>query len=533
MSLLAGNHMTRTRNRNEVVVIGGGHNGLVAACYLAKAGKKVTVVEASPTFGGMTSTNPVIPAAPQHMINEGGMDVSLLKETHIVEDLELEKFGFSMIPVDPIYAYLRPEGESIVFWQSPEKTANEIKKFSKKDAAAYIEMANDLELMMAMAVPYMRNHPIRINVLDMLRGFTKLLRHPKRSLGLTRFISASHSEYIEENFEHDMVRGPLAAVVPFLPIKEEATAWMLIQFGFMHQKGVSRIRTGSGGLTNALAKCLEAHGGSIKTNARVSEILIADGRAAGVTLSSEETIHAAGGVVAACNIKNTIFDLLPEGTLSDKEINQGKHIPVSAKMSSFKIDIALKERVDMSKHQAWRDDDVDLRKTGMCWASYEDHIKAWDACARDELPEVLPTFNLIPSANDPSQAPEGMDTIWCWSGVAPTKPKGGWELNKPIAEANTMRDMVKYFANAESAEIGRRVMSVDDLSERFNVPGGNVYHVDTGVSRFGPFRPSPAFADFTTSVPGLVLSGGSMHPAAGIAGIPGMIAAKTMLRKFK
>lgn len=516
---------------NDVIVIGAGHNGLVAACYLARAGRKVTVLEASPTFGGMTSTNPVIPGAPHHRINEGGMDVSLLRETNIVEELELAKFGFEMIDLDAIYAFLQPDGSSLCIWKSPEKTAEEIKRFSKKDAAAYIDFANDIALMTAAAVPYMRSHPIRINVLDVLGGVSKLLLQPKRALGLSRFISASHAEYIEENFEHPMVRGILAAVVPFLPIKDQATAWMLIQFGLMHKKGVSRIKTGSGGLTDSLARCLSASGGSIRVNAAVERILVENERAVGVQLASGEVLKASS-IVAACNIKNTLVDLLPQDVLTNREKSQAKHLPIAAKMSSFKIDIALREQAQLTKHQAWRNNDIDLRKCGLCWATYEDHVNAWEACARDELPDPLPSFTLIPSANDPSQAPAGQDTIWNWSGIAPTTPKGGWESVKKRAEENTMRDMLQYIDNAESAEIGRRVMSVDDLSKRFNVPAGNVYHVDTGISRFGPFRPAPAFANFTTSVKNLVLSGGSMHPSAGIAGIPGMLAAKTVLRLY-
>jgi len=514
---------------NDVIVIGGGHNGLVAACYLARAGRNVTVLEASETYGGMTSTNPVIPEAPNHRINEGGMDVSLLRETRIIEDLQLGQVGFQMIDVDPIYAFLQPDGASLCIWKSPEKTAEEIKRFSMKDARAYIDMANDLELMMAMTVPYMRNHPIRINVWEMFLGFLKLLRHPRRALGLSRFISASHAEYIEENFEHPMVRGPLAAVVPFLPIQDQATAWMLIQFGFMHKKGVARIRTGSGGLTDALARRLAASGGRIRTSAMVERIIVENERAVGVRLVGGEELRAPA-IVAACNIRNTLQDLLPQDALSDREKSQARFMPIASKMSSFKLDIALGEQVRMSRHQKWRNNDVDLRKCGLCWAGYEDHIRAWEACARGELPDPIPSFTLIPSANDPTQAPAGMDTIWNWSGVVPTQVNGGWEQHKARAADLTMRDMLQYIDNAESAQIGRRVMSVDDLSKRFNVPNGNVYHVDTGISRFGPFRPSPAFAGFTTSVPGVFLSGGSMHPSAGIAGIPGMLAAKTVLR---
>ncbi|MDB5969658.1 MAG: beta-carotene ketolase [Hydrocarboniphaga sp.] len=514
----------------DVIVIGGGHNGLVAACYLAKAGRKVLVLEASETFGGMVSTNPVIGAAPNHRINEGGMDNTLLRETNIVHDLSLESFGYGEIEIDPAYAFLQPDGSSLCIWKDPQKTADEIRRFSQKDARAYIDFANDIDLMMNLSVPYMKSHPIRVNIWEMFLGILKLLRHPRRAIGLSRFVSASHAEYIEESFEHPIVRGPLAAIVPFLPIQQEMTAWMLIQFGFIHRKGVSRIRTGSGGLTDALGKCLLASGGSIRTGAKVEQILVENQRAAGVKLVGGEELRAPV-TVAACNIYNTLQQLLPAGALTDRELAQARRIPNAASnASSYKLDIALDARASLAKHQAWRKNDIDLRKCGLCWATYEQHIKAWDACARGEIPDPLPVFVLIPSANDPSQAPEGQDTIWCWSGIATATPTQPWEEIKASVTKGVILDIKQYIDNVETAEIGRRVMSPDDLATRFHVPKGNVYHVDTGMSRFGPFRPAPAFANYTTSVKGLFLSGGSMHPSAGIAGIPGRIAAQTVLR---
>ena len=157
-------------NSNDVIVIGGGHNGMVAACYLAKAGRRVTVVEALPAIGGMSSTNAIFPEAPNHLINEGGLDVTLLRCSRIVSDLELERYGFGQIVPDPPYAYLHPDGASLCIWRDPVKTAEEIKYFSPKDAKAYIEFINSISLMMEGVLRFMGTHPTRPNLLELAIG---------------------------------------------------------------------------------------------------------------------------------------------------------------------------------------------------------------------------------------------------------------------------------------------------------------------------------------------------------------------------
>ena len=517
----------------DVIVIGGGHNGLTAACYLARAGRKVILLEASPTHGGMTATNPVIAEAPHHRINEGGMDVTLLQSTHIVEDLELTRFGYETIEADPPYAFLQADGTSMVIWRDAKKTADEIRRFSPKDAAAYLDFANDMDAMMNAVIPYMSGHPIRVNIPALLVGVAKTMLKPSRYKGMLRFISASEGEYLEEKFESPLVRSMLEAICPFLPLYQQGTAWLLVQMGFLHRFGVRRVKTGTGGLTDALARAFVAHGGEIRTNARVETITIEGGRATGVRLVDGEELKASA-VLAACNVKYTLTDLVPQEALTDLERSQAKHIPiVQDGASSFKIDLALDHQVDLSRFEKRRDDGIELRKCGLVWVDFEQHAAAWRDCAAGALPNPLPTFNLIPTANDPTQAPPGQETVWIWSGIAPATPTEPWATLKDRAATQTLELANQFLGGLLEHEIGRRVMSPDDLEQRFTVPHGNVYHVDIGSVRFGPFRPAPAFADFTTSIEGLFLSGGGMHPSSGICGVPGHVAAKTLLRKMR
>lgn len=517
----------------DVIVIGAGHNGLTAACYLAKAGRKVTVLETSPAVGGMTSTNPIFSEAPQHRINEGGMDVTLLRASSIVADLELEKFGFGEIDVDPPYAFLQPDGSSLCLWKDARKTADELRRFSPRDAEAYLEFANQLDALMTLVLPYMKGHPTRPDLGALIMAAAKTLARPRLIPSLTRFMTASHAEFLEEAFDSPMIRGPLSAIPCFLPMDTDGTAWVLVGIGMVHRIGVSRIRGGTGVLTDALARSFQSLGGTIRTSTKVKQILVEDGKAVGVTLESGEELRSTA-VVTGCNVKYALTDLLPPNVLERKEQVQANRIPVAELAASFKIDVALRGQLRLSRHEAWRKDGVDLRKPGLCWTGYEEHRAAWKACARDELPSQIPSFALIPSAADPSQAPAGQDTLWYWSGIVPTKPTESWETLKHRAEASANADFAQYFDGIEQLEITRRVMSPLELETRFTVPNGHVYHVDMNASRFGASRPAPKFAGFRVpSVKNLYLSGGGMHPSSGICGIPGQIAAKTLLRTCK
>jgi len=279
--------------RADVVIVGAGHNGLVAGCYLARDGRRVLVLEASDGVGGMTSTNPVLDAAPLHRINEGAMDASLIRTTTIPADLELARFGWREVEVDPPYAWLDEDGSSLCVWRDPERTAADLARFSDRDARAFIELSNELHALMRAAIPYMNTHPLRPRPAGLLGGLRGALRHPARLLGVSRLFAISHAQAIEERFEHRSIRALLAALPCFAPITQDGTGWVLIYFGLIHAAGVGRYVTGTGGITDALQRCLAASGGEIRCGALVEEILVGGGRVRGVRLASGEEIEAA------------------------------------------------------------------------------------------------------------------------------------------------------------------------------------------------------------------------------------------------
>ena len=517
----------------DVLIVGAGHNGLTAGCYLARAGLRVLVVEAADAVGGMTSTRPVLAQAPGHLVNEGAMDSSLWRTTTIAKDLHLDRFGLRELDIDTPYAYLDADGSSLCIHRDPIRTADEIRRFSPTDARAYIELADALDAAMNVVVPYMNSNPLRPRTGGILGGALKSARHLSRLGPLAQFLTTSQAEFIDSRFRDRRVKALLAAVPCFAPIFADGTAWVLIYFGLIHRSGVGRFKGGTGAITDALAGCFTAAGGRLRFGAAVDGLLMRGRRVGGVRLDTGEQITA-GQVITTNNVKVALSQWLPDGVLSDELAHRVRHIPTaSTNASSFKIDVALGGRAALSAHQANRRDDVDLRKPALCLTSFDDHVEAWHACARGEVPDPVPGFAILPTGIDPTQAPDGQDTFWFWSGITPANPTRPWsELVGPTAD-RVLEHTAKYIDGLRELQIDRRQQSPEDIAARFRSPDGNVYHVDPVATRFGPLRPAAGFAGYRTPVDGLFISGGGTHPSAGICGIPGQQAARAVLRSLR
>jgi phytoene dehydrogenase-like protein len=514
----------------EVIVIGAGHNGLVAACYLARAGRDVLVIEANPEIGGCTTTAPYIAAAPEHLISPCAADFAFIRASTVIEDLDLRSYGYREQEIDPPYVALHPDGSSLAMWRDPASTAREIRRFSPRDADAYERYAHTLDIAMEIVLPLFVNHPVRPARNAVISALRTAGRHPREMAWLARMIAMPAADAIERSFTHPLVRDLLCGCFAFVtPITQRGSGIDFMFPGFVHRLGIGRPIGGTGMLPAALARCLAAHSGRIRTAAPVRQLTVRNGTVTGVELQNGERI-AAPVVLASCDPTTTLTRLLPASALPQRLARRARRIPTdNSGVAHFKVDMALSGRLSLSRHQALRSDDVDLRLPSIVTGGLPAMRRALTQSQAGQLPDVLPTTSLIPSAMDPSQAPDGHDTLYAWSGWMPGHPPEGWDALAPRAAEATIDALSHYYDNIRELEIGRLVESPLDIARRTHVTGGQVWHVDLTLGRMGPLRPALGFGGYRTPIPGLYLTGGGTHPGPGVSGIPGQLAAQTIL----
>jgi phytoene dehydrogenase-like protein len=525
--------------RYDVIVAGAGHNGLVAACYLAKSGLKVLVVEAHATPGGMTSTNPMAPEAPEHIINEASIHASLFRISPIDTELELtSKYGLRQRIIDPCHVQLAANGDaSIAMWRDANKTAEEIRFFSHKDADAWLQLSATIDAALKMGLPMALTSPVKPDLGALMRVLGRALPRLHKLGAIVELVTNSHAGVLEELFESDIVRACLLTGLPFMDFKTDTSAFCMIYLAALQSTGISMFEGGTGAFPAALIRCLEAHGGRVRTSACVDQMLIENGAVVGVVLEGGEEIRAPKGVLTAFSPKSVLNHKIPPGLLDTKMQVRARRIPTTDRgIADYKLNIALKGKISARRHQKWRDNKgwgVDMRLPTLQWATYQDGIKAYDDCIRGEVPDVIAGLSQITTGFDEKMAPPGHDTFWFWSGLIPVNPKIGWDKAREEITRKVIRSSAEIYEGIEELEIARRPLAPPDIAKRFHAIDGSVYHVEPYITRFGPGRPAPGLADYKTPIPGLFLSGSGTHPSAGICGIPGRNAAKKMIKTVK
>jgi phytoene dehydrogenase-like protein len=522
---------------HDVVVIGGGHNGLVAANYLADAGMDVTVIEANDSIGGFTSTGHAIPSAPGHLINSFSVDAFFWDAFPPSYELELERYGLRRVQVDPGHVYLHPDGGSIAFWADARRTAEEIRRFSAADAEAYLEFARVLRRFGNIMLRLARTSPVRPEIGALATVAREAFQGRKDLMELGSFPFASVSEVIAERFSHQVVRDALhAASGSTVPNNSSGSAVGFLWLSTMHRYACRRPVGGVQAIPEALATRLRAKRGSVRTGSAATEIVLRAGRAVGVRLADGTELGARRAVLAACDPQTALGRLLPEGTLDDRMRRRVDAIPVSnLNYGQMKVDLALSGRLGLSRHEAWRTDGLDLRRPSFMTGTEAGMERLFARSGAGLLPDEddWSLWPVIPTAADPSQAPDGQDTLYLYAAVAPYRPEGGWESVRDKAVAGILANASRYFDGIAELEIGRQVLTNVEMASQGNATGGNMTHVDMVLGRAGPLRPARGLAGYATPVDGLYLGAAGCHPGGGITGGPGYVSARTVLRDLR
>jgi phytoene dehydrogenase-like protein len=521
----------------DAIIVGGGHNGLVAAAYLARAGRKVLVLERRELVGGCAVTEEIWPG---YRVSTAAYLTSLLQE-RIVRDLELPRYGYQVDAKDPAFFSAFPDGRHFFMWQDRAKTLAEIAKFSQHDAGVYaayedlIERISQVVEGLLLTTP--PNFPPRtgMDFIDYLKLAGRLRGLSAGDVvALVKIFTQSAAEFLDEWFESEEVKVTLATdgvIGANGGPRSPGTAYILLHHcmgGVAGHRGLwGFVRGGMGAVSEAIAASARAKGVTIRTDAAVAKVLVRGGRAQGVVLESGEEI--AGGLVASnLDPKVTFLRLLDERDLDADFVAAIRHYRIEG--TSCKINLALNGLPEFTAYPG--SPGPHHRATMHICPNIEYVERAWDDAKYGRASE-RPLLELtIPTMYDPSLAPAGKHIMGIFLQYAPyTLREGTWdELREPFGD-RVISLIEEYVPNIRKIVEHRQVLSPLDLERRFGITGGNIFHGEMSLDQMFVMRPVAGWARYRTPVQGLFLCGSGAHPGGGVMGAPGFNCAREMLKR--
>lgn len=533
----------------DAIILGAGHNGLVCAAYLLKAGFSVLLLEKRSVPGGAATTEEVMPdLAPGFKFNLCAIDHEFIFLGPIIKELELGKYGLEYLYCDPHTFCPHPNGEYFLAHKSLEKTCAEIARFSQHDAKKYAEFVNYWDRLLGAVSPMFNAPPHAI--FDILKNYNrhnlgdvfKVASSKNKILDFVRNLVTSPEDLLNEWFDTEIVKAPLARLAAEIgaPPSQKGITAGLMMLAMRHNPGMARPRGGTGALTQALVKLVKAKGGEILTEKLVEKVIIENDRAVGVVVKGGKTYRAKKGVISNIDARRLFLQLIEPDALNSVDSQLRERIErriVNNNETILKIDCALSEplRFDAYKHK-----DEYLIGTVLIADSVSHVEQAHYLTTIGQIPDRNPSMYLdVPTMLDPSMAPEGKHTLWI-EFFAPYQIAGkegtglngtGWtdELKNSVAD-RVIDKLAEYAPNVKESIIARRVESPAELGERLGAYKGNYYHLDMTLDQMIFLRPLPEIANYTTPIKGLFLTGAGTHPGGSISGMPGRNCANVFLR---
>ncbi len=525
----------------DVIVIGGGHNGLVAAAYLGRAGKNVLVLERREMPGGCAVTEEIWPG---YKVSTGAYLVSLLQD-RIVRELELERFGYRVFPKDPAFFSAFPDGRHLFFWQDEKKTLAEIAKFSARDAESFPKYEAWLERLAAVVESLLLMTPPElppkkpadfVEYLKLLGRFRKL--SAADIAGLIKIFTQSAADLLDRWFESPEIKVTLATdgvIGANGGPRSAGTAYILMHHcmgGVAGKRGLwGFVAGGMGAVSEAIAASARSQGVEIRMNAAVDRILIRDGRATGVVLQNGDEFRAD---IVASNLdpKATFLRLIEPQHLDPEFRTAIEHFRVEG--TSLKMNLALEGLPEFTAYPggAYPGTPGPQHGATMHICPSIDYVeRAWDD-AKWGRPSQNPLLEMTcPTIYDPALAPAGRHIMGIFLQYAPyTVRNATWDdLREPYGD-RVLDVIAEYAPNMRSIVRERQVLSPLDLERRFGISGGNIFHGEMSLDQMFVLRPVAGWARYRTPVPGLWLCGSGTHPGGGVMGAPGYNAAREILR---
>src|SRR6266852_5902704 len=499
-------------NKFDVVIVGGGHNGLVTAAYLARR----------ELVGGCSVTEEIWPG---FRVSTAAYLASLLQE-RIVRELELEKFGYLVDAKDPAFFSVFPDGRHFFMWQDDRKTLDEIAKFSKHDAQVYPAFEQHLEKLAQVVESLLLTSPPDFpprgvgDFIDYVKLAARMRKLTRREMvGLVKIFTQSAADFLDDWFESPEVKVTLATdgvIGANGGPRSPGTAYILLHHcmgGVGGKRGLwGFVRGGMGAISEAIAQSARRHGAEIRVNAPVKKIAVSDNRARGVVLATGEEIDAPV-VVSNLDPVATFRRLVDEKDLPPDFLAAIRRYRIEG--TSLKMNLALSGLPDF---RALPGAPGPQHRATMHICPSMDYVEqAWDD-AKYGRPSQRPLLEMtVPTMYDPSLAPPGRHIMGVFLQYAPyTLREGNWdELREPFAER--VLDVIEEYApNIRSLIVERQTLTPLDLERRFGITGGNIFHGEMSLDQMFSMRPVAGWARYRTPVPGLYLCGSGARPGGSI-----------------
>jgi phytoene dehydrogenase-like protein len=514
-------------NSYHAIVIGGGHNGLVAAAYLARAGARVVVCEARHKTGGAAATDQPWPDHPEFNVTTLSYVMSLMPDT-ILRDLRMHEHGYRVHPVGP-YVVPFADGRVMIEYDDPRKNHEEFAKFSKRDAdalerwEAWIGGLATVLGPLLMATPPQMGSKRPLDLLEQLRLAWRFRGLDVKTVGdVTRLMTMSIADLLERFFETEEVRAAMSInglIGTWAGPYEPGTGYVMAHHsigdvgdGTLGSWGVPE--GGMGAVAAALERSARAFGAEVRTNAPVEHVLIRDGRARGVVLVGGEELHAPI-VVTACHPKKTFLDQIERVELPSDFVNDIEHW--SSRSGVVKINLAVAGLPRLAAKPEWTDFSGGFEiapSVAMLEKGFEE--------ARSGVPATFPfSDGVIPTTLDPSLAPEGVHIVSLFTQWVPHT----WSLEPHRDELDAYADRVveaydDVAPGFKAAVIERQVIGPYDMEREWGLVGGNIFHGELSADQLFHMRPAPGYADYRTPIDGLYQCSSATHAGGGVCGIP-------------
>jgi len=530
-------------NRNftyDAIVVGGGHNGLTAAAYLARAGLRTIVLERREIVGGCCVTEEIAPGCKASTTSY----IASMLRPEVIHDLKLAEHGLRMVPGDPAIQVAFPDGCVVPWWAHRDRAVTEFRKHSPKDADTFVRVDDQLKKLARYLQPFFLEPPPEIDA-RRFAGWNDLFRLGKRFRSissqeiaqLVSFLTGSLGEFLDRHYECEKIKTLFLANNvygkhggPYQPGSAIGLLFHLLSGGEPELQGFyGHVIGGMGAISEALAAAGRKVGVEIQTSAPVAQIETRNGRVRGVVLEDGREIRGRT-VFSNADPKRTFLRLVPESDLPAEFVQAVRGIKMAGPCA--KVNLALSEE---PRFTGTPSSHTRLERTFYTIVpSLEFAERCYDIAKFGDIPEELWVDCVIASNADDSLAPPGTHIMTCFVQYVPYRLRTGtWDENRDLLGDRVIRKIGEHAPNVPGSVIARQVLTPLDLERTYGLTEGNIFHGDLSLEQLFFMRPVAGWSQYRTPIEGLYLCGAGAHPGGGVTGAPGHNAAHQALRDWK